>query len=191
MWFDIVMCKLALTLILLAMLDVPASCTNTLPHTLSYRKSMVLRIMQNWDPRNCGCPIRISVVIARDGTLTNKAILDSSGRRKCDTEVLRAVTETEFEPLPKWYKGGPLEFKLTLDPAVQLHTLATQSFDAGEYAEAERLFKLALKVKVGTLGPNERYTAGIIYGYAQLLRRTNRSREADQLEAQAASSGLK
>jgi len=169
--------KLLLPLMLVAMLDTPATSSSVMP----YRKSLTMQIMQNWQPKHCIAPVVISLVIAKDGKLLKHAILQSSGSKKCDQEALHAVNETDYAPLPKWYLGGPLEFKIRLDPAVRLYDLAIVSSDHARYVEAEQLLKRALAITKKALGSNHPDVAYRLHKLAVLYERRGRYMEAEQL----------
>jgi TonB family protein len=78
-----------------------------------YRHDLLMRIAQNWKPSQ-PTDVTVSITIDCFGNLIDSRILESSGHRSLDKQALAAVAQTEFAPLPDWYKGGPLEFKLQL-----------------------------------------------------------------------------
>jgi TonB family protein len=80
-----------------------------------YRKDMLIRIAQNWHPKRKNESIIVLVTIDHDGRLLSDEILESSGNKKADKEALAAIEATEFAPLPDWYKGEQLQFKINLD----------------------------------------------------------------------------
>jgi tetratricopeptide (TPR) repeat protein len=66
-----------------------------------------------------------------------------------------------------------------------LNNLALLYTTQGEYAEAEPLHRRALAIQEKTLGPEHAKVADVLEGLAALLRRTDRTAEAEQLEARA------
>jgi TonB family protein len=84
-----------------------------------YRKDMLIRIAQNWHPKRKTESIIIIVTIDHDGKLLADEIFQSSGNKKSDKEALAAVESTEFAPLPDWYKGDQLQFKISMDKVEQ------------------------------------------------------------------------
>jgi TonB family protein len=85
-----------------------------------YRKQMLELIAQNWHPRR-PTDLLVSLTIAHDGTLLAYEILQSSGNRKMDHQALEALQSTEFQPLPDWYKGEQLQFKVELSKVEALN----------------------------------------------------------------------
>lgn len=80
-----------------------------------YRKDMLIRIAGNWHPKRKNESIIILVTIDHEGKLLSDEVLQSSGNKKSDKEALAAIESTEFAPLPEWYKGEQLQFKINLD----------------------------------------------------------------------------
>lgn len=54
----------------------------------------------------------VLIEIERDGRLLRCEIIDSSGSPRLDNDALDAVERTEFEPLPEWYTGFSIPFKI-------------------------------------------------------------------------------
>ncbi|MBX9879413.1 MAG: TonB C-terminal domain-containing protein [Candidatus Obscuribacterales bacterium] len=81
-----------------------------------YRKDLLMRLAQNWKPQNPGQNIFVIIVIAPDGTVLSSAIDEekSNANKKAYKEALKAVEETKFAPLPDWYRGKQLTFKIEL-----------------------------------------------------------------------------
>ncbi|MCP4572031.1 MAG: energy transducer TonB [bacterium] len=82
------------------------------------------RIASNWRPRQLGFRDRtriacaIHFVIARNGTVSQVTMSESSGLGLYDREALRAVSTTRLPPLPPTYGGGTLgvTFIFNLEP---------------------------------------------------------------------------
>ena len=55
----------------------------------------------------------------------------------------------------------------------------------GRYAEAEPLYRRSLAILEKALGPKHPHVATALEGYANLLRATGRTAEADKMEARA------
>ncbi|MBX9568402.1 MAG: TonB family protein [Candidatus Obscuribacterales bacterium] len=77
-----------------------------------YRKDMLMRIAQNWHPKKKNETMTIQISIGKDGAIISAEILESSGNKRSDKEALAAIEQTEFSPLPEWYKGEQLTFKI-------------------------------------------------------------------------------
>lgn len=80
-----------------------------------YRREIMIRIGKNWSPSKVSRPIVVAITIANDGKLLNSEIVASSGSKRLDRSALRAVRQTIFPPLPDWYKGEQLHFKIAMD----------------------------------------------------------------------------
>ena len=77
----------------------------------------------------------------------------------------------------------PVEsFKPRVTP---LNSLAVLYHAQGRHIEAEPLFKRALAIYEKALGPDHPIVAMSLENFADLLRRTGRDDEADELEASA------
>jgi TonB family protein len=74
---------------------------------------MLERIVQNWHPKKAVSLI-VLVTLNQEGHLVSSEIFQSSGSKKSDKEASAAVQQTEFAPLPDWYKGEQLTFKIEL-----------------------------------------------------------------------------
>lgn len=85
-----------------------------------YRKDLLIRIAQNWHPKRKAESIIILATIDHEGKLLTSEVLQSSGNKKADNEALAAVEGTEFSPLPDWFKGEQLQFKISMDKVEQL-----------------------------------------------------------------------
>jgi tetratricopeptide (TPR) repeat protein len=70
--------------------------------------------------------------------------------------------------------------------ARSLNDLAAAYAVQGKYADAEPLYKRSLAILEKVYGPNAPSVATALSNYAQLLRATNRTGEAAELEARAA-----
>lgn len=69
--------------------------------------------------------------------------------------------------------------------ATALHNLADLYRAEGKYADAEPLYKRTLSIQEKALGPNHPYLIITLEHYADLLDKTNRKGESDQLLARA------
>jgi TonB family protein len=86
-----------------------------------YRKDLLMRLAQNWKPKNPNENIIVLIDLATDGSLISAEIFQSSGNKKSDKAALAAIEETKFAPLPDWYKGKHLPFKIELSKVEALH----------------------------------------------------------------------
>jgi TonB family protein len=78
-----------------------------------YRKRMLIAIAGNWQPTN-NVHLVVLMTIGKSGNLIHREILDSSGDHETDKLALAALDKTKFEPLPTWYKGKEIPFKVDL-----------------------------------------------------------------------------
>jgi len=111
LWFDSYMHKLLFALILSATLAIPATAS----HGPTYRERLYFALALNWHPKKkCHSPI-VLVTIRKDGKLLDRKILESSGNKKCDKEVLKAFDVSLYEPLPSWFKAEQVEVKVDME----------------------------------------------------------------------------
>jgi len=79
-----------------------------------YRREVLTRIAHNWHPKHLYSPIVLLITIDRAGRLIDSEVLTSSGNGKADGEAINAAKNTEFSPLPDWFQGHQLKFKIEL-----------------------------------------------------------------------------
>lgn len=92
----------------------PVGATRAMGNIGPYRKDLLMRLAQNWKPKQANQNIIVLITLAHDGQLLSSEIFQSSGNKKSDKEALASVQETQFAPLPEWYKGNQLTFKIEL-----------------------------------------------------------------------------
>lgn len=88
--------------------------TRAVANIAPYRKALLLKIAGNWHPKRKNEALVVQIVIGKDGTLLSCDVIESSGNKRSDAEAKAAVEATEFDPLPEWYKGEQLTFKIDL-----------------------------------------------------------------------------
>lgn len=86
-----------------------------------YRKDLLMRLAQNWHPKKSYEDLMVLITLDHDGHLVSSEIFQSSGNKKADKEALAAVAASEFAPLPDWYKGETLTFKIQLSKVEALN----------------------------------------------------------------------
>jgi tetratricopeptide (TPR) repeat protein len=69
--------------------------------------------------------------------------------------------------------------------AVSLNNLAKLYYAQGQYAQAEPLYRRALAIREKALGPEHPSVATTLANYAALLRKLDRTAEAETKEARA------
>ncbi len=69
--------------------------------------------------------------------------------------------------------------------AYVLNNLGSLYTADGKYSQAEALLKRSLAIREGLFGPNSLEVASTLQNYADLMRKTNRIAEADQLSSRA------
>lgn len=79
-----------------------------------YRKRMLINVAQNWRPSKKTEQAVVLVRIAHDGKVLDRQVISAANNRAIKN-ALAAIDTTEFEPLPDWYRGEEITFKLTLD----------------------------------------------------------------------------
>lgn len=79
-----------------------------------YRKDLLMRIAQSWHPKRKNEALTVQIQVGKDGSVLGVEVVESSGNRKADAEAVAAIEATEFAPLPDWYKGEQLTFKIDL-----------------------------------------------------------------------------
>ncbi len=77
-----------------------------------YRKDVLMRIAQNWRPKNKTEAMTLQISIGKDGKVLSVEVVESSGNRRADREAIAAVEATEFQALPEWYRGEQLVFRI-------------------------------------------------------------------------------
>lgn len=92
----------------------PSTPVRAMGNIAPYRKDMLVRIAQNWQPKRKTENMILLVEIGRDGALLRCEVLESSGNKRSDKEAIAAVEATEFAALPDWYKGDSIPFKIEL-----------------------------------------------------------------------------
>ena len=77
-----------------------------------YRKELLRRIALRWSPKGGVGNLTVLLRIAKDGKLISAELIQSSGKKKLDKQVLEAIRSTEFAPLPEPLKRDELAFKI-------------------------------------------------------------------------------
>lgn len=97
-----------------AMLPRGTGATTSMGNIGPYRREMLMRIAQNWHPKKQKGNIVLVISLSPVGELLDTKILESSGDDKLDSYAVETVGKTEFAPLPDWFKGHQLRFKIEL-----------------------------------------------------------------------------
>lgn len=86
-----------------------------------YRSEIIKKINENWravakpkTPSTIDSTPTVMVVIAKDGALLSIELLESSGNKKTDRRAMDAIESTDFPPLPEWFTGESVKFKIHL-----------------------------------------------------------------------------
>jgi len=96
----------------------PAGAAVAMGNIGPYRKDLLERIVQNWHPKKTLYLI-VLVTVNHDGKLVSSEIFQSSGSKKADKEALAAVQVTDYAPLPDWFMGEQLTFRIVLSQDIQ------------------------------------------------------------------------
>lgn len=99
----------------------PATAMRAKGNIAPYRKDLLMRLAANWHPKKQLDPIVLLLTIDKEGNLVGAEIFQSSGNKKADKEALTAAQATEYAPLPDWYKGESLTFKIELSKVEALN----------------------------------------------------------------------
>jgi len=92
----------------------PSSAARAMGNIAPYRKDLLVRLAQNWHPKKSYESLIVLITVDHGGKLLSSEIFQSSGSKKADKEAMAAVDATEFAPLPEWYKGESLTFRIEL-----------------------------------------------------------------------------
>jgi TonB family protein len=80
---------------------------------------MLLRIAEHWHPQTSQQNIMILITIDGEGKLIDRSVEKSSGSQQADDLAIAAVSETRYAPLPLWYRGEQLQFRVNMDKVEQ------------------------------------------------------------------------
>jgi len=78
-----------------------------------YRTALVKKVVANWVPGKRDESVTVMVRLAPDGQVLDRWVLTSSGKRSAKA-ALNAVDGTTFDPLPSWFQGEELTFRIEL-----------------------------------------------------------------------------
>ncbi len=101
--------------------SLPAGLSRAMGNIAPYRKDLLLRLAGNWHPKKQYDPIILLLSIDKEGNLLGAEIFQSSGSKKADKEALAAAQATQYAPLPDWYKGEQLTFKIEMSKVEALN----------------------------------------------------------------------
>lgn len=79
-----------------------------------YRADVVRRLSLAWTGES-HCGSTISVEIARDGQVVDFHVANLCNTEQSGMTPLRWIEDTKFAPLPAWYRGKSIVFKIRLD----------------------------------------------------------------------------
>jgi Ca-activated chloride channel homolog len=121
--------------------DIAASVSRTpraAGNIAPYRKDLLMRIANNWHPSNENESAAVQIQIGKDGQLVSDEMIESTGNRAADRQILEAIEATEFAPLPDFYKGESLVFKIELEKVLAITKSVARSNSPTGTAEAGR-----------------------------------------------------
>jgi TonB family protein len=98
--------------------DKPRPVGNIAP----YRNALLKRIGHNWRIQEINRFIGMELVmtVMHDGSVEAVEIFRSSGNPALDQKVIAAVKHTKVDPLPDWYRGEQLQFKISMGKVADL-----------------------------------------------------------------------
>src|SRR6185437_6891318 len=79
-----------------------------------YKNDLLKELALSWHPAKRNDHVVVLLEIAKSGDVVNAQNLTSGGRKQ-DKQVLAAIEQAQFDPLPDWFKGESLEFNITMD----------------------------------------------------------------------------
>lgn len=79
-----------------------------------YRKELLMKIAANWHPKHKNETMTVQIQLGKDGSVISCEVVESSGNKRADKEAQAAIESTEFSPLPPWYKGNDMIFRIDL-----------------------------------------------------------------------------
>ncbi|HEY9793026.1 MAG TPA: energy transducer TonB [Candidatus Obscuribacterales bacterium] len=100
--------------------NIQGAVKNGMGNIAPYRKDMLLRISQNWHPQRRSESLILLVKLAHDGSVISSEVVQSAGHKDSDDAALTAIASTAFAPLPDWYQGQTLSFKVSMDKVERL-----------------------------------------------------------------------
>jgi len=92
--------------------DLPPVSARSMGNITPYRKDMLLRLRKHWRADRNHSFGTIQIDIARSGVVISSRVIESCGSLTVDKEVLNLFKKTVFMPLPDWYKGQFITFKI-------------------------------------------------------------------------------
>ena len=81
-----------------------------------YRTGLLLRLAQVWRPKKDDGVVLL-IRIASDGSLVEAKAETATDERAAE-RVMKAVEQVQFEPLPDWYHGADMRFRLHMGAPV-------------------------------------------------------------------------
>ncbi len=88
--------------------------TSSMGNIRPYTRDMIARIGTVWHPSTRYGNIALEVSVNKEGTLLSSRIVDGSGDGELDKSLEEALHAVQFAPLPDWYRGEKLKFKIVL-----------------------------------------------------------------------------
>lgn len=79
-----------------------------------YKKDMIARIGSVWHPSQHYGNISVEVQLDKSGALMSSRVLQGCGDEQVNKSLEDALQAVQFAPLPEWYKGEQLKFKINL-----------------------------------------------------------------------------
>jgi TonB family protein len=83
----------------------------------AYKQDLLARLAKLCKPVQQHDRIIITLTVSRAGRAIRCELIESSGSDQVDREVLEAAKSAEYAPVPAWYKGEQLTFRLDLSTA--------------------------------------------------------------------------
>jgi hypothetical protein len=85
-----------------------------------YKKQLLQKLARNWKPSQSKSGLVMLIMIGRTGELVNYTVQQSSGDAAIDEQARKLIQTSSYDPLPAWYAGDRLEFKIAFDQLEQM-----------------------------------------------------------------------
>lgn len=92
----------------------------------------------------------VQLVIGKDGSVVSTQIIESAGNKRKDAKITAALQEMHFAPLPEWYRGEQLTFRIELEKASAQATSTAQAKTDAKPLNAGSKLDADLKLKFDT-----------------------------------------
>lgn len=79
-----------------------------------YKRELIARIKETWKPDQPYETVAVEITVDHEGKLVEKSLVQSTGNKHLDDQLLAALDQTAFNALPDWFRGNQLKIKVVL-----------------------------------------------------------------------------